>query len=135
MMKRVALAAMVLAAVGIVAGTAMAGPLDGGGGVGKGLAAKLGLSDQQKADIRKVIVAAKEEMHTAQGLLGKMKVFHEAWEKVKAILTPEQIQTLQGLRKAHPGLRGKLGGRGAGRKAGPAAEPGALPASIKGDPA
>ena len=114
MMKRVALAAMVLAAVGIAVGTATAGPLGGGGHVGKGLAAKLNLTDEQKADIRKVIVAAKEEMHNAHGLLGKMKVFHEAWEKIKTILTPEQIQALQGLRKALPGLRGKLGGHGQG---------------------
>ena len=128
MLRRFALAAMVLAGVGIAAGSAPLGELGGGGHPLRALAAKLNLTDQQKAEIRKIIKDAREELHHAHGLLQKIRVLRHAWERIKAVLTPQQLQILEGLRKAHHGFHGNFGGQGPGQNTG-AAQPGGAPTS------
>jgi Spy/CpxP family protein refolding chaperone len=102
MSKHLIVALGLLAVVGMAAGAVLAaddapakdpGVRGPGGGPLAGLAS---MTDEQKAKIKEIMDAAREDAAKAEGPEAKMKIAKEAFEKVKtAVLTDEQRKKLE----------------------------------------
>jgi Spy/CpxP family protein refolding chaperone len=89
----------------------------------KAMAAKLGLTDDQKAQIKTILKAAHEQAKAAPDAAAKKQIMKDAFEKIKTtVLTDAQRQILADM-KAKAQQRGK-GGKG-GKGHSPSATPGA----------
>ena len=90
------------------------------------LAEKLGLSDKQKEDAKAILQAAREEAKKVTDRKAKMKIWKDAFEKIKTtVLTDDQRAKLKDMRENGRERRGHRGGKGKG--AGTAPAPAATP--------
>ena len=108
----VALAAFVLSATAVQAAPGAGkgqgqGPAAMGKGAGGGLFAKLNLTQDQKDQIKTILAKARADAKAATDKAAKMAIWKAAFEKIKALLTPEQLAQLE---KMKGGGKGGMGG-------------------------
>ena len=85
------------------------------------LCEKLGLTDKQKEDAKAILKAAHEEAKKATDHAAKMKIWKDAFEKVKTtVLTDEQRAKLKDMREGWREGPGRKGGEDKGASPAPA---------------